>query len=214
MNTRYFWRSFGGLTVGLILFLALSLPAHAGAVEDLRRFLKETHSLEAEFTQTVVQAEGVQGRRVARSSGGAMAYRKPGRFRWSADHVLIVGDGRKVWLYDQDLEQVTVKKLDRALGATPAALLAGSGDLEAFRVREDGEANGLFWASVEPKEKDAPFVRMRLGFTSGGELKAMELFDPFNQVIMFALEKVRRNPKLPASRFVFTPPVGADVLEE
>ncbi|MCL2022442.1 MAG: outer membrane lipoprotein chaperone LolA [Betaproteobacteria bacterium] len=206
---RYFWRN-----TGCLILLLASVSAHAGAVEDLRRFLQETRSLEAEFTQTIVQTEGVQGRRNAHSTNGTMAYQKPGRFRWSAERVLIVSDGQKVWMFDQDLEQVTARKLDRALGATPAALLAGDGNLEAFLLREDGEADGLFWASVEPKEKDAPFVRMRMGFTSGGELQAMELLDPFNQIITYTFAKVRRNPKLPASHFIFTPPAGVDVLEE
>jgi len=199
-------------SLGLLLLLA-GTAAHAGAVEDLRRFLKETHSLEAEFTQTVMQVEGRDGRRSERKSKGSMAYQKPGRFRWSAEHVLIVGDGQKVWLFDQDLEQVTVKKLDQALGATPAALLAGSGNLDAFLVEDGGEANELSWVVLTPKEKDAPFARMRLGFTATGELQAMELLDQFNQLISFALEKVKRNPKLPASRFIFTPPAGVDVLE-
>jgi len=197
----------------LCLVLFLSVPAHAGAVDDLRRFLKETHSLEAEFEQTVVQIEGAQGKRSVRTSSGSMAYQKPGRFRWNAEPVLIVGDGQKVWLFDQDLRQVIVKKLDQALGATPAALLAGSGNLDAFVLREDGERDGLGWVSIEPKEKDAPFTRMRLGFKRG-ELKALEMLDPFNQVIAFTLRNVRRNPKLPASHFIFTPPADADVLEE
>jgi len=196
----------------LYLVLFLSVPAHAGAVDDLRRFLQETHSLEAEFEQTVIQIEGA-GKRGMRSSSGSMAYQKPGRFRWSAEHVLIVGDGQKVWLYDQDLQQVTVKKLDQALGATPAALLAGSGNLEAFVLRDDGERDGLVWANIEPKEKDAPFAQMRLGFKNG-ELKTLEMLDPFNQVIAFALRNVKRNPKLPASHFIFVPPADADVLEE
>ncbi|MDR1850064.1 MAG: outer membrane lipoprotein chaperone LolA [Zoogloeaceae bacterium] len=196
----------------LVLFLLLGIPAHAGAVDDLRRFMKETHSLEAEFEQTVVQAEGA-GKRNVRASQGSMAYQKPGRFRWSADHVLIVGDGSKVWLFDQDLQQVTVKKLDRALGTTPAALLAGSGNLEAFTLREDGESDGFSWVNIEPKEQDAPFVQMRMGFKNG-ELKALEMLDPFNQVIALTLRNVKRNPKLPASHFIFTPPANADVLED
>ncbi|MCL2075473.1 MAG: outer membrane lipoprotein chaperone LolA [Betaproteobacteria bacterium] len=204
-----YWRN-----LGCLILLLASMSAHAGAVEHLRRFLKDTHSLEAEFTQTIVQTEGVQGRRSVRSANGTMAYQKPGRFRWSVEHVLIVGDGQKVWLFDQDLEQVTVRRMDRALGATPAALLAGSDNLEAFLLLDEGEANGLFWASVEPKDKEAPFARMRMGFTARGELKTIELLDPFNQVIAFTLDKVRRNPKLPASSFIFTPPAGVDVLEE
>jgi outer membrane lipoprotein carrier protein len=198
----------------LALFLLAGTPVHAGALEDLRRFLKETHSLEAEFTQTATQSVGVRGRGSVRSSSGTLMYQKIGRFRWSTEYLLIVSDGQKVWLFDQGLDQVTVKKLDQTLGATPAALLAGSGDLEAFNLWEESEAGGLFWVSIEPKEKDVPFTRMRLGFTADGELKAMEFFDPFDQIIKLTLDKVRRNLKIPASRFTFVPPVGVDVFEE
>jgi outer membrane lipoprotein carrier protein len=183
------------------------------AVEFLRRFVRETRSLEADFTQTTRQ-----GARPPQQATGHLALQKPGRFRWEVmlpARQLIVGDGKKVWLFDEDLNQVTVKKMDAAISSAPAALLAGHGDLAQFELMEEGEEAGLLWAGAIPKQDGSGFLRLRLGFwPTTGALRAMECFDHFGQMLRFDLHAVRRNGAIPASHFRFTPPLGADVLEE
>ena len=148
---------------------------------------------------------------------GAFVFQRPGRFRWTyAQPVdqLIVGDGQRVWIYDRDLNQVTVRKLSRALGSTPAALLAGSADVEkAFELSEAGSRDGLEWLEAKPKEREAGFALVRMGFGADG-VQAMELRDHFGQVTQLRFTNLVRNPKVDPAEFRFTPPKGADVLGE
>ncbi|MDR1888572.1 MAG: outer membrane lipoprotein chaperone LolA [Zoogloeaceae bacterium] len=191
-----------------------SITAYAGAQESLKRFLASTRSFQAEFSQTT---QGPNSR-TQQVSNGKMAILKPGRFRWEVVHPyaqLIVGDGKKIWLHDPELEQVTVKSLDQALGATPAALLIGNGDdvLRQFDLSETDRADGLDWVEARPKKgSDASFEKIRLGFDPDGKLKAMELFDSFGQTTRLQFSALQQNPKLPPRLFIFTPPQGTDVI--
>ncbi len=200
----------------LFLLAALGLPllAHAGAVDALRQFLDGTRSFRAEFSQSVLPKSG----RKAQHSAGRLAFQKPGKFRWEVERPypqLMVGNGQKVWIHDPELEQVTVRKMDQALGATPAALLSGSSDiLRQFNLSEGGSSDGLDWAEARPRSQEAGFDRVRLGFTPDGQLKAMEMFDNFGQHTTLRFHQPERNPALPASLFQFTPPKGADVIGE
>ena len=149
-----------------------------------------------------------------------MAYsqrKRPGRFRWvyaKPVDQLIVGDGERVWIYDRDLSQVTVRKLSRALGSTPAALLAGDADIErAFALSDAGMRDGLEWLEARPKEAEAGFERVRMGFDAGG-LQAMELVDHFGNTTRLRFSNLQRNPKIDPAEFRFEPPPGADVLGE
>jgi outer membrane lipoprotein carrier protein len=127
---------------------------------------------------------------------------------------LIVGDGERVWIYDRDLNQVTVRRISKALGSTPAALLAGSSDVEkAFELSDAGEREGLEWLEARPKEKEAGFERIRMGFDVSG-IQAMELVDYFGQTTFLRFSGMVRNPKVDPSAFRFEPPKGADVLGE
>ena len=120
----------------------------------------------------------------------------------------------KVWIYDPDLRQVTVKTVGTALGGTPAALLAGDNTLEKnFTLREAGEREGMEWLEAIPKSQDSGFEKLLLGF-AGNDLKAMELFDNFGQTTSLYFSHLERNPSLAASLFRFTPPAGADVIGE
>jgi outer membrane lipoprotein carrier protein len=144
-------------------------------------------------------------------------FQRPGLFRWvyakPVDQV-IVGDGERVWIHDRDLNQVTVRKLSRALGSTPAALLAGSADIEnAFELSDAGAKDGLEWLEAKPREREAGFERVRMGFDAEG-LRAMELLDHFNQTTLLRFTNLRRNPKVDRSEFRFEPPKGTDVLGE
>lgn len=197
----------------VIAFLAFTSTAQAGGVEDLKSFLSQTHSLKGQFTQTVLNRNGNQ----IQSASGQMQFSRPGKFHWAYEKPyvqLIVGDGVKVWMYDPDLNQVTVKKLGQALGSTPAALLAGSGEIEQnFQLTSAGRSNGIDWVEAQPRSKDGGFDSFRIGFKTG-QLEAMELRDHFGQTTVIRFSSLERNPKLPASLFSFMPPKGADIVGE
>ena len=149
-------------------------------------------------------------------SKGSFAFLRPGRFRWiyAKPQQTIVGDGERVWIHDADLNQVTVRKVARVIGSTPAALLAGASDIEkSFDLKEVGEKDGLEWLEARPKEKEAGFERIRLGMSTGG-VEAMELVDHFGQTTMLRFANVVRNPQIDPATFRFSPPKGADVLGE
>ncbi len=193
--------------------LALPLLAHAGGVDRLKGFIAGAKTAEADFTQTVADKNG----RVTQQASGRMAFARPGKFRWDYNkpyEQVIVGDGVKLWLYDTDLEQVTVKSLDDVIAGTPAALLAGDNAIEKyFALKDAGVADGLEWLDATPKTRDTSFERIRMGF-KGDLLMQMELFDTFGQRTTLKLTKMVRNPAIPASRFTFTPPKGADIIGE
>ncbi len=204
----------------LIAACALALPlilnagiAHAGGVDRLKAFIAGAKTAEADFSQTVSDKNG----RVTQQASGRMAFARPGKFRWDYSkpyEQVIVGDGVKLWLYDADLEQVTVKTLGDVIAGTPAALLAGDNAIEKYFVLKNaGEADGLEWLEATPKNKDTSFERIRMGF-KGDTLVQMELFDFFGQRTTLKLSRMVRNPAIPSSRFTFTPPKGADIIGE
>ncbi len=185
--------------------------AEAAAVDKLHRFLDTMKTLRADFAQIVVAKNGKK----SQQSSGVMMISRPGKFRWQIEKPysqLLVGDGEKVWIYDQDLRQVTVKKVDAAIGSTPAALLVGGKTLEKnFTLREIGVRDGLEWLEAIPKTADSGFEKIQIGF-SGNDVKAMELFDNFGQMTSLYFNNIDRNPPLAASLFSFKPPAGVDVL--
>lgn len=201
------------LTLVYALTFGCSFQALAGGVDSLHQFLASTQSLKADFAQSVSSRAG----RKPQLSSGVMSFSRPGKFRWQIEipyPQLMVGDGQKFWIYDPELKQVTVRKLGKALGSTPAALLAGKNDLEKnFQLKDDGEKDGLSWVEALPKQAESGFERVRLGF-AGAELKAMELFDSFGQTTQLQFSKVQKNPALPPSQFSFQAPAGVDVLGE
>jgi outer membrane lipoprotein carrier protein len=198
----------------LVFFaLAFSTAAHADALERFRSFLASTQSARADFQQTVYGRDG----KMTQSSQGSFVFLRPGRFRWTYSKPLdqvIVGDGERVWIYDRDLNQVTVRKISKALGSTPAALLAGASDVEkAFELTDSGTRDGLEWLEAKPRDPDAGFERIRMGFSATG-LAAMELTDNFGQTTRLRFSNLQRNPKVDPAEFRFEPPKGADVLGE
>ena len=192
-------------------FLFAANGAEAASLEQLRSFVRDTQTMRATFTQVVSDASG---RRVAQASG-EFEISRPGRFRWAVDKPykqLLVGDGTRVWIYDEDLNQVVVRNNDRALGTTPAALLAGKEEVErAFDWKPLPAADGLEWLGAMPKDKDSAFSELKLGFDASG-LAALEVIDNFGQHTSIRLAKLERNPRLGAELFRFTPPAGADVV--
>jgi len=195
-----------------ILFVCLiAQAAHAATIERLRAFVRETQTARASFTQTVFDRDG----RPKQEASGEFAISRPGKFRWSVAkpyQQLLVGDGERVWIYDPDLNQVVKRRADKALGTTPAALLAGREEVErAFDWRDLPAAEGLDWLSATPKDKESSFTEIRLGFDASG-LAALDIFDNFGQRTRVKLSKLERNPRLAPDLFSFTPPKGADVV--
>ena len=201
----------------LAALLLVSHVATAGAIDKLHAFLESTKTLRANFTQIVVAKNGKR----PQQSSGVMIFSRPGKFRWQIEKPyaqLLVGDGEKVWIYDPDLRQVTVKKVGNALGGTPAALLAGESGgkstLEkSFTLREAGEREGLEWVEAVPKSQESGFEKLRLGF-AGNDLKAMELFDNFGQTTSLYFSNLERNLVVAASLLSFKPLAGVDVISE
>jgi len=194
----------------IIAVLIAPLGAASG-LDQLHGFLTGTQSAQGAFKQVVVNKDG----RTTQTTSGTFAFQRPGKFRWSYEKPfdqLIVGDGEKVWVYDRDLNQVIVRKLDAALGATPAALLAGDNALEKnFTLVASGESDGVQYVAATPKSAESQFTRIRLGFVD--ELpRRMQLTDAFGQTTELTFADVRRNPKITADAFEFKPPQGADVV--
>jgi chaperone LolA len=205
----------------IILLCLAPLVAHAGAIDKLKTFIATTHSARANFTQEVLDQNGNR----IQNASGIMEFQRPGKFRWTYQkpyEQLIVGDGSKFWLYDADLNQVTVRKLDAALGSSPAALLSGSNEIErGFTLTENGKRDGLEWLQATPKgkgpgnkEQDSSFNSILMGFNAQAELVVMELNDMFGHKTVLRFSAMQRNPKIPEQLFKFTPPKGADVLSD
>ena len=202
------------LSKSAMLWAAVCVTANlawADSVADLKNWLKETRTLKADFAQT--STGGIGGGK----SQGTMAISRPGKFRWAIAKPytqLMVGDGSRIWLYDPELKQVIVRKSDKALGGSPAALLAGDNDVEQrFVLKPEGEHGGAQWVIAEPKQSDTGFVRIRIGLI-GNELKGMILEDSFGQTTTLVFSNVVRNGDASDSLFRFTPPAGADVLKQ
>jgi len=200
------------LLLGLLLFMCATVT-HAGGIDKLKEFVASTHSAQADFTQVVLDQNGKR----LQSASGIMQFQRPGKFRWTYQkpyEQVIVGDGEKFWLYDVDLNQVTVKKLDAALGSSPAALLSGNNEIERdFTLKESGSQDGLDWLQAISKTQDSGFEKILMAFNVQAELVIMELNDAFGHKTVLRFSNMQRNPKLSAQQFQFMPPKGADVLE-
>lgn len=197
----------------LLSTLGWAAQVSANSLDRFHAFIRTTQSANADFEQRVEDRNG----KLVQESKGSFSFQRPGRFRWAFAKPyaqLIVGDGEKIWVYDVDLNQVTVRKLATALGATPAALIAGNADVEqAFVFTDAGLRDGLEWLDAKPRERDAGFERIRMGFGLTG-IAAMELVDQFGQTTLLRFSNFQRNPKLDPGTFRFVPPKGADLLGE
>jgi outer membrane lipoprotein carrier protein len=203
-----------GERVLLSLALLLSpLAAAAGGLDDFMAFNSATKTATSTFEQQVIDRNG----KVVERASGTFSFARPGKFRWAYDKPhkqVLVGDGQKLWIHDPDLNQVTVKRMDAALSSTPAALLAGRDDITTlFTLRDAGSAEGLNWVEANPKSKDTGFERVRLGL-NGRTLAAMELHDQLGGRTMLRFSDLKANASVAPATFTFTPPKGADVMED
>jgi outer membrane lipoprotein carrier protein len=202
--------SFRGPLAALVLLMACT--AHADAVDTLREFVRDVKSGRAAFTQTVTSPDGAR----SKTSSGAFEFVRPNRFRFAYTRPfeqLIVADGQKVWIHDPDLNQASSRKLGQAIGATPAALLAGAALEQDFVLAPQPSVGGIDWALATPKAKDGPFQSMRVGFR-GKMLDAVEIVDSFGQRSRLQFSAFEANVALSDERFRFVVPPGADVIEQ
>ncbi|MCE5182581.1 MAG: outer membrane lipoprotein chaperone LolA [Betaproteobacteria bacterium] len=189
------------------------LPAAASSLDSLKSFLSDVKTGKAHFKQLVLDKKMT----TVQESSGTMLFSRPGKFRWVYEkpyEQLIVGDGVKLWMYDVDLKQVTVKQMGRAIGSSPAALLAGNNEIEQhFNLKDLGRRGTLDWLEATPKDKESAFQSVRMGFSEKG-LDVMELRDHFSQTTVIRFSEIERNPKISPDTFKFTPPKGADVISD
>jgi len=200
------------LYASLLLILAAG-AAHAGALDQFKTFVATTKAARGEFTQQQVKKS--EASKTAPVSTGTFLFARPGKFIWTYQkpyEQLLQADGDQLYIYDKDLNQVTVKKLGNALGSSPAAILFGSNDLEKnFTLTEAGSRNGLEWLEAKPKAQDSTFTMIGIGLRNGTP-EAMELHDAFGQTSVLSFKKFEKNPPLTANQFKFVMPKGADVF--
>ncbi|MEO5658833.1 MAG: outer membrane lipoprotein chaperone LolA [Polaromonas sp.] len=211
-----------------VLIATCAHGAWANGLESLETFVKTVSSGRAEFTQ-VVTAPAKQGQAArSKTSSGTFEFSRPNRFKFLYKKPFeqsIVADGQTLWLYDNDLNQVTARKQSAVLGSTPAALIAAAPDLRAlqadFNLTAAPEKDGLQWVVATPKAKDGQLQTVRVGFRAGekaadksSELAALEIIDSFGQRSVLSFSKVETNPALPKDAFQFKTPKGADVIRQ
>lgn len=213
MNTMNLPKNMPKLLLLLLTLLFYATGSQADGIAALHAFIADTHTAQADFSQTVLDKEG----KIKQQSAGTMIFSRPGKFRWTYEtpfKQIIVGDGKQIYLYDIDLEQVTVKHYDTTLGSSPAALLAGDNAIEKFYVLTDtGNRDGLTWLNAVPKDRDSAFKQIQMGFDRN-TLTEMKILDNFGLTTVLKLSRLQRNPKLPAGTFKFVPPAGVDVLSD
>ncbi|WCM87108.1 outer membrane lipoprotein chaperone LolA [Acidovorax sp. NCPPB 3576] len=202
------------------LIAAAAQCASADGLKSLESFMKGAAAGRADFTQTVTAPpkDGEAAR--TKTSSGTFEFQRPGRFRFTYQKPFeqtIVADGKTLWLYDADLNQVTQRAQAQALGTTPAALLASAPDLQALRadftLESAPEQDGLQWVLATPKAKDGQLKSVRVGF-QGERLAALDILDSFGQRSAIRFTNVQSSASLPASTFDFKPPAGADVVKQ
>ncbi len=188
----------------------------ASAQEQLKSFVATVSSASGNFSQATAGAAGPQAARAKAPQSGTFSFQRPGKFRWAVQkpyEQLIVSDGKQVYQYDPDLAQVTVRKVDQAIGTSPAAILFGSGSLEqSFDVSPLPAKDGLDWLRAKPRSSDAGFSRVDIGFKDNLPAR-IELLDAFGQTTRVDLSGITPNPRLGDKDFQFTPPKGVDTVQ-
>lgn len=199
-------------TLVIVATMGGTAYAEESPINQLKAFLKASTALSADFKQVSYNQAGQAGQ----SSFGQFYLSRPGKFRWDYKKPFtqeIVSNSDKVWFYDADLEQVTVKQLDDSLGSTPALLLTGQVDIdEKFVLEEQGNDDGMNWIKLSPKNEESGFKYILIGLNHG-QLGGMELSDNFGQLTRIYFSNINLNPNLNASLFNFKPPKNVDVFE-
>ncbi|HWX11398.1 MAG TPA: outer membrane lipoprotein chaperone LolA [Trinickia sp.] len=216
-------RSLSLLAAVLGAALMVAAPAaFASGAEQLKAFVAQVHAARGDFVQKEIKApskaqaaNGEVKPIISGTSSGTFVFARPGKFIWTYEkpyEQVLQADGENLYVYDKDLNQVTIRKLGGALGASPAAILFGSNDLEQnFTLRDAGVKGGIDWLELTPKARDTQFESVGIGFRDGN-LEAMELHDVFGNVTLLTFSNIQKNPPLKADAFKFTVPKGADVI--
>jgi len=189
----------------------ISASAFATATDELRDFVRNVKSGRSTFTQTVTAPNGKQ-----KLSNGSFEFSRPNRFRFVYDKPYaqtVVGDGSKVWIYDPDLNQASSRKTGAALANTPAALIVSNDIDKVFTLADQPSKDGVDWVLATPRDKEGTVRSLRVGF-KGHALAQLEIDDSFGQKSVLVFNGFEANAKLPTDTFVFTPPKGADVVEQ
>ncbi len=219
MKKQYFMMAkLAACSVALSLVMAHAF-ASASAVEQFKAFVTNNKSARGEFTQQ--QVKMVDGNpKVSKTANGNFIFARPGKFIWAYTkpyEQVLQADGDKLYIYDKDLNQVTIRALGNALGSSPAAILfgsAGSAELDKnFNFKEVGSKQGMEWLEATPKTKDSQFENIGIGMKDGVPV-ALELHDNFGQFSVLTLKNLEKNPALKPDQFKFVVPVGADVFRQ
>ncbi|MCK6433712.1 MAG: outer membrane lipoprotein chaperone LolA [Aquabacterium sp.] len=195
--------------------LVCALPpgvAWADGVDMLRSFARDVKSARAAFSQTVISPDG--NRR--KTSSGQFEFSRPDRFRFSYERPFeqtIVADGQTLWLHDAELNQVVVRPYAQAMGATPAALLAGHALERDFALSALPARDGLDWVQAQPRQADGQIRSLQVGFRDG-VLAALEVTDAFGQRSLLQFSDLKLNPRLGDDRFRYEVPAGVEVLRQ
>ena len=209
-------KTFRGLAAALAFCVAPALaPASAMAAtaqEQLRAFVNTVTAATGSFSQYTVNPQG----RTQRAQTGVFSSQRPGKFKWAVQkpyEQLVISDGRQVFQFDPDLAQVTERKVDAAIGTSPAAILFGSGSLEqSFDVSALPSKDGIDWLRAKPRTADAGFSRVDIGMKDNLPVR-VELLDSFGQTTRVDLSGIVPNPKLGEGEFRFVAPKGVDVVK-
>lgn len=197
-----------------VLLQGTPIVTWAAAVDNLKTFIHETQTVRANFSQTLYDKNA----RAIQNSSGTLEFERPDKFRWiyqAPYEQSIIGDGKQVWFYDHDLNQVTIRQFNVTIGSSPAALLAGNTAIEEnFELLNLGLQDDIEWMEAIPKNKDSAFEFIQLGFSLTGNLQFMALRDNFGQTTYLTFSDLIKNPSLPDGFFKFVPPEGTDVISE
>jgi outer membrane lipoprotein carrier protein len=204
-----------------VVIAASATASWADGLKSLEAFMKNSQAGRAEFTPAVTapSKDGQPPR--TKNSSGQFEFQRPGKFRFvytKPFEQTIVADGKTLWLYDADLNQVTQRPQAQALGSTPAAILASASDLKAlsadFDLQSAPEQDGLQWVQANPRDRNGQLKSVRVGFASDGQLAALDILDSFGQRSLIRFTQLQTQASLPASTFEFKVPAGADVLKQ
>lgn len=203
---------FGRWVFGVVVLIGTTTISVADALDSARRFFHDVHSYSAQFKQTVWD----ESKRPIQESTGRLWLERPNKFRWNYDRPpqQIVSDGERVWVYDEELQQISVRALSASLTDTPALLLTGRGRLEdAFTLKSLPASDELEWAELTPRRKEGAFDVLRLAFEKG-KIRIIEMVDGLGHTTRYTLQGGAENVKIEAGRFRFVPPQGVDIVAE
>ena len=222
-------RIFSALAIGIAAILISNVAVAEGdsGSDQLRQFVRNSKTAEGDFVQQQLRAPKAsepqdKGLKVVRQTQGHFVFQRPGRFVWDTQKPYeqkLIANGTQLILWDKDLNQATFRPAGQVLSSTPAAILFGEISLDQHFELVDGEERlGMKWVGLVPKkdpnvksQNDLPYTKISIGMTNGLP-KALELIDGLGSVVLVTLDNIKLNVNLPANRFNFTPPKGAEVV--